>query len=524
MTASFNNEEAFKHAIDTWTTKEGLVLISYTRGCGDYTKGERCYFNVTDIEYNHNERKIIAKGDSKHPDQITNLGETEWGWWNANKDNSQASATGSGDAFAWGSTSSSTVAPAPTSTSSGTDKPMGQLECKAPTDNAHGLPTACLGNSFDQILDKNLGYTELSAESKQFLEGIVSGTNSTGSKNSTLSTRAERMRRRSLQQRGFFSKIGNFFKNAFKKVYNAIASAISIGGSIERDISFKVPDPESSNIWAKTLLGDLKQAQSPWGDAILLKSLGSSEVVEGVDLKYMNIYCVGCGASGRARVAGRARWSPLAGLQEGRLELQTDMQFVLKLGIDAEISLRHDFYTDLFNYGLPALSYGVITIGPYVSVGARVGLEAAARGKVLVGAEMGMQDSLVVLDIVNPSQNKNSGWEPYFKPVFEASGEVALSAELGLPVGLKCGLKISTWEAAVGIVDEPSIKGVAQVAGSIGLTESGKFTAGFSDNDGCAGILTQISWRNKLWVGLVGPNDAPLLDTQDRTLLRKCIG
>ncbi|KFG81007.1 hypothetical protein MANI_014337 [Metarhizium anisopliae] len=529
MTVSFNNKEAFKHALDTWTMANGLLLIAYIPGCGDYAKGERCYFNVTAIEYKHDQLVIVAKGDSMHPDQVTNLGETEWGWWNANKDKAHgsgpASASASGDAFAWGTSTASASPSSPTGASSGASKPLGQLECTAPADNTHGLPTACLGSNFDQLLDKQLGYTELSPEAKQFLDSLSSGSNVTGPANSTLSARAQRMRRRSLAQRGFWSGVWNFFKTAFTTVYNAVASVISIGGAIDRDFSFKAPDPESSNTWAKTLLGDLTQTQSPWGEAILLKSLGSPNAVgdDGV-LKYMNIYCVGCGASGHARVAGRARWSPLAGLQEGRLELQANMQFVLKLGIDAEFSLRQNLEYDLFNYGLPALSFGVVTIGPYVSVGARVGLEAAARGKVLVGAEMGMQDSLVVIDLVNPGDNKNSGWDPYFKPVFEASGEVALSAELGLPVGLKCGLKISSWEKAVGVVDEPSIKGTAKVSGSVNLTDAGSIVGAFGDSDGCNGILTQISWRNRLWAGLVEPGDAPLLDTQDRALFRKCIG
>jgi hypothetical protein len=333
------------------------------------------------------------------------------------------------------------------------------------------------------------------------------------------------MRRRSLVQRGFWSRLAQFFANAFKSIYDAVAGAISIDKEFKHDFSFRIPNKESSGSPASTLLGGLVQANSPWGDAILLKSLGSTSQRDGYGaLKYMNVYCVGCGASGRAKVAGRAKWSPSTGLEQGRLELQTDLHFVLKLGVEAEISLRHEFYTDLFNYGLPGLSYGVVTIGPYISVGARVELEAAARGKLLVGAEMGLQDSLIVMDMVDPRKNQKSGWEPYFKPVFEASGEVALSAQLGLPVGIKCGLKISTWEKAVGIVDEPSIKGVAQIAGSMGLTESGNFTAGFRDSDGCSGILTQISWRNRLWAGLVGPDDAPVLDTKDRTLMRKCIG
>ncbi|TWU73004.1 hypothetical protein ED733_004802 [Metarhizium rileyi] len=520
MTVSFNNQEAFKHALDTWnTTNDGLVLIAYTKGCGEYAKGERCYFNVTDIEYKKETMVIVAKGVSMHPDQITNSGETEWGYWNAKKDKSRASASGSGhDGFTWGSAAASASASSPSDASSGFSKPLGQLECVAPVDDIHGLPTACLGSNFDQMLDKDLGYAELSAESRRFLDGFLSlpGSNTTGSANSTLSARAQRMRRRSLARRSLWSSMGNFFTKASTAVYSAVESVMSIGGSFDRDMSFKVPDPASTNKWATTLLGDLTQTQSPWGDAILLTSLGSPDAVgDDDDVMYMNIYCVGCGASGYARVAGRARWSPLAGLKEGRLELQANMQFVLKLGIDADFSYRQDFVHDLFNYGLPALSFGVVTIGPYVSVGARVGVEAAARGKVLVGAEMGMQDSLVVMDLVNPSENKNSGWDPYFKPVFEASGQVSLSAELGLPVGIKCGLKISSWEKAVGVVDEPSIKGLAMASGSANLGAAGKLQGVWGNSDGCEGVLTQLSWRNKLWVGVVEADDAPLLDTKD---------
>ncbi|KAK1725643.1 uncharacterized protein BDZ83DRAFT_651071 [Colletotrichum acutatum] len=57
----------------------------------------------------------------------------------------------------------------------------------------------------------------------------------------------------------------------------------------------------------------------------------------------------------------------------------------------AQITYKEEFYNDLINVDLPGLSYGVVTIGPRINVESRVEVEAAAKGKLLVGAEMGHQ-------------------------------------------------------------------------------------------------------------------------------------
>ncbi|KAK2046237.1 hypothetical protein LZ31DRAFT_593416 [Colletotrichum somersetense] len=136
----------------------------------------------------------------------------------------------------------------------------------------------------------------------------------------------------------------------------------------------------------------------------------------------------------------RHKWRAfcLGGFIEGQVEVRTDIRFVLKTGVDAEIVYSRTFTSDLINVGLPGLSYGVVTIGPRISVGTRVGLQAAAKGRLLAGAEMGLQDA----------HSTEGGWEPYFKPVFEAQGELMLSATLGLPIGIKEWLKwrLPYWE------------------------------------------------------------------------------
>lgn len=527
---TFAHQEAFKLASDTWVADEGLVLIVFARGCGDYHSGERCYFKVSELDFKSGDLVINASGKPTHPDEIISSGETEWGWWSPPKphqSHTQSPSTAPGASFNLNptSTNSDGSGSGPTATITSSSYQSATIStgfatpyrCVAPPDDKYGLSTACLGQYFDQDLDSTLGYSVLNAESQNFLEEIAPH---------LINDRvSEEHHRRAIRQRSFRDWFNKHIVKPLKQAYQAVQKALSIGGSVNSEIYWQIPDPASGNSESNTLRDpDVKQATSPWGDAILLKSFGSQEPDKNRHLNgYMNVFCVGCGVSGNAKIAGRARWTPLGGFLEGQVELHTDIRFTLKIGIDAQLIYSQEFNSDLINVGLPGLSYGVVTIGPRITVGSRVELAAAAKGKLLAGAEMGLQNAMVLIDFVNSGNSKSSGWEPYFRPVFEAEGELMLSATLGLPVGIKCGLQISKWDKSVGLIDEPSIKGVAQVAASIGLTDKGTFSAGFTETNGCTGISTQISWRNKLWIDIFGAMTIPLLDTNDKVLSRGCI-
>lgn len=412
--------------------------------------------------------------------------------------------------------------------------------CVPPTDDKYGLPTACLGDLFDMDLDDDLGWEEMPQAYLDFITTVAPGINDAGEtpeEDPSLGDLYDRRRRsiiaeyegRRLSKRCSWwpcSAVKKHIVEPIKKVYTAVQQATSISGSINKDISWKLPNPASNDENAKKLRDpNAKQVTSPWGDSILLNAIGSQEKSEDKKLTgYLNIFCVGCGVSGSAKIAGRAAWTPVGmTVTKGELELNVDAQFVLKLGIDAQLKYQNDFTQTLLEVGLPGLSYGVITIGPAISVGTHVNLLAEAKGKLLAGAEMGLANAHVLIDFVNPGNSKRDGWDPYFKPVFEAEGEIMLSASLGLPIAVKCGLRIASWEKSLALIDEPSVKGTAQVAASIGLTESKSFAAGFKEANGCTGISTQISWRNKLWFDLFGTKQFPLLDTGDKLLAQNCI-
>ncbi|KAI8223272.1 hypothetical protein K4K54_006256 [Colletotrichum sp. SAR 10_86] len=312
--------------------------------------------------------------------------------------------------------------------------------------------------------------------------------------------------------------------NIAKKAYQTVQFATTLSGTINREFVWKLPDPLSGNADAKRVQDrEAKQMRSPWGDAVLLRRFSSSVRGNGGSAKeFMDVYCVGCGVTGNAKVAGSAKWTPGEGIVEGQVEIRTDVMFVLKVGIDAGVVLKQNFKAELFSLGLPGLSFGVVSIGPRITVGTSVTLEAAAKGRLLAGAEMGLEDARVVLDFVNDSKATDRGWEPYFKPVFEADGSLMVSSTLGLPIGIKCGIKVSTFSRDVGVISEPSIKGVAQVAASIG-NSAGVLEGGFTSRDGCPGIAGQITWQHKLYAEIPGRKPIPLLDTKDRPLARTCL-
>ncbi|KAG6065564.1 hypothetical protein E4U32_007173 [Claviceps aff. humidiphila group G2b] len=536
ITALFSTQEAFKHALDTWSAKDGLILIAHVPGCEGHSQGERCYFSVSDLQFNQKELSVIAQGSSKHPDEITTSGETEWGWWDAGDSNTTASGSGR-VAHSPGAFSAFASPPKPGSSADhdkhASDKPFGLLECVSEPDHQTGLPTACLGTSFDDILDDKLGYSSLSAQSRQYLDDIMSGTapriNSALSSAMLAPRASSRMRTSAIRSvLDVWNGVKNFYKKAAKAVHNPANDALMIGGEFERDYVFTVPDPESRKAGYKTLVGNLRQEKSPWGKAILLKKFQNRQGRGGRLVKNMNIYCVGCGVIGHARVAGRAQWSPLGGLSEGHIELTASLHMILKLGIHGSTTVERHFNLDLLTVGLPGLSYGGVTVGPYVTLGAHVALTAGASGKILAGAEMDWPRSRVIMDIIGSRNHGLKDWQrPTFKPIFEASGKLFVSAELGLPVGLKVGLKVSSWEAAVGVVDEPSIKATAGMALStlpkpVVPIGNNTLTVGFGK--GCVGIMTEISWRNRLWVGFVSRMNAPWFDTGYSSLIGKCIG
>ncbi|KAJ3497743.1 hypothetical protein NLG97_g1668 [Lecanicillium saksenae] len=495
----FKTSDSFERATSSWSTDKDLLLIATAKGCTGPSAEDRCYFRATTLAVDREAKTVTATGAPEHPENVMESAETEWGLWaphNSTFGNSTASA---GKSFNY------------------TANGAGQESSKPPHDS-HGLTTAPFGQFFDSSLDDAQGYHELHPDAQAFLDQIIAdgeavqpAPSSNGSCNSIGS--GQLRRRHILHARGFWKNLWHGVVDGIKSVYNTVADALTIQGDFNEPVSWDLPGA-SFPIPTET---------SPWSDnsIALFKHEKASE--SGEFQEHVNIYCVDCGVSGQAVFSGKAKITPLKGIFDGELAMRTNMKMVLKVGVDAQIKYSQNIQHDLFTFGLPGLTYGIVTVGPYISVAAKVGLEAAAKGKLLVGGEMGLTQASAVLYIFEPGRSTAAGWTPYFKPVLDAEGEIMLAASAALPISIKVGLKVASFETALGIVEEPAISAVAQVAGTASYDNANGFQGGLKDFGGCSGIATSLNWSNKLSLDILGITSKVLQDTGFQPIVKGCL-
>lgn len=315
-------------------------------------------------------------------------------------------------------------------------------------------------------------------------------------------------------------------KDLVKPIFDKVIEWTTIRGSFDQNLRFQIPDPSSKNADAKTPKDKgITETKSPWGKALRLKRYTNEPEYgeSGGKSGYFDVFCVGCGVKGNVGIAGRAKWN-LKGFSEGKVDLTAFLDIILQVGIDGKTTGKQTSKSTIFEQGLPGLSFGTVFIGPRISLGYRTTIKAAAKGRALLGAMMGIKKGLITLDFVSPGKSKSSGWAPKFDPVFKASGTVKVSAELGLPVSLQCGLKINRLlDKSVGITDNPSIKATVEASASIGQGPGGLTDDVFKDTKGCKGISTQVTWRNQLKYNIFDGKDKSIFDTGDRKVSQGCI-
>lgn len=187
-----------------------MIFITYTPGCGDFDKNERCYYEVNGVNFNGNSLSATANGTPRSIHDATNNISLQWGDYNNQSVNyaggaPSPSGTSSGSGSSTDSNSpSTTLSTAPTSTPT----------CAAPVDSKYGLPTACLGYHFDDDLDSGLGYFNLSHFD---FENLISDISLNYDQESDLDT--------SVLEKRIFKSLTEGAKNAAKN----IAQGVNIG-------------------------------------------------------------------------------------------------------------------------------------------------------------------------------------------------------------------------------------------------------------------------------------------------------
>ncbi|ORX94109.1 hypothetical protein BCR34DRAFT_620235 [Clohesyomyces aquaticus] len=325
---------------------------------------------------------------------------------------------------------------------------------------------------------------------------------------------------RNLDKRVIKKLIGFVKNKILAPAVTTLRTAVNVAGTITQGAVQLVT---AGTISAKA---EAKMVESPWGPAIVIAAYCTESKLkadQGVEREgYLNIFCLGCGAEGNVELAFTATWSVTQGITKGELEAWADLKAALKVGVDAQIKLNREWKKNLFQIGLPGLSFCVITIGPQVRVDSRVALEAEAEGRILAGAELNWNRAYAKIDLTDLSKSVKKNFDPQFRPTFEAEGSIFVGAELGLPIGLHFGISISTWKKTVGLINEPMIKGIAKAAAKVELV-GGRISAGFTPTEGCTGIHANLSWQNRLYGNVADVKEFDILDTGYKTIRSACI-
>jgi hypothetical protein len=568
LVIGFSDLIAFLRSMTSWQSLKEIVFVTFTEGCGDYADGERCYFLANKLYFDQDSLTIRAVGKPRDVRDISEHINVSWGSYkDASFDGASPVASGTATPVATGTNSFPTLTPGGNGTSTnGTNSTTVDFgkngPCSAPADTKYGLPTACTGPHFDETLDEKLGYKT----SKEFAwaewvdtvslvdpyeqpDVFTFSSNSSGlAKRGWVDDAKEKLRQakekalkfgkdQKTALKGKLEKAGNNIGAAAKSTVNGVMAVGTFAKNVitgqpniyENEFNKLILPPKKDNpeCLKNTKKCELqakgaKAVKSPWDeDGFLLASFGKapseSELIKGRKTKkkvkgqFLNIYCVKCGLHGSAKVIGNLLIKGTE-VHEGKIEVDMNLEVGLGIGIYAQYLHSEQFDFNLFNVPVSPFTIGVLTIGPYISIGTRATFKVNATGTVLARADLKFAKAKFSYDFKNKI-SKQIGFNPQFVPKFEADGELAVEATFGVPVALKVGLSTfkgcKRCEAAIGIEDYPHIK--AEARGGLEASWGGEnittlrdpnvnttFKGGIKTINNCTGIWAGLSIGNTL--------------------------
>ncbi|KAJ5772496.1 hypothetical protein N7520_003025 [Penicillium odoratum] len=221
----------------------------------------------------------------------------------------------------------------------------------------------------------------------------------------------------------------------------------------------------------------------------------------------VQIECESCGAKANFSFGGELGFSISKGIYKAQVSFINHEAFVFDaiygITIDAKAfkdassisGIKTTIEEELFAIPFYAIKIPkIITIGPQAVVNAAASVYVDAHGEFRAGARFTIAAGEVILDAMQPQNNKASGFTPDLKPIFEMKkGSIVATADLALPVGVEVALDIlgGTWKKSVGVYTAPSIY----------------FTAGLSSGEGHAcnnGVELRVGAKNRVYTSALG--------------------
>lgn len=313
---SFSYPAAYNAAKNQWGDLEKLYIMTYTPGCGNYAKGEHCFFSATKFSYDENTKTITCSGASKPVTELVDGYQVDFGHGN------QGGYYGAGNSTGNGTHPIGNGAIGNSNSTGGNDTYSANLTsvCNAPVDNKYHLPTACLGPYFDGDIDSVIGYengNQTSWASK--IPGSIHAIDS----DDLIETGNAPLEKRIIKEAiTFVSKkvvapavkkaqdIGNSAKSTFNNVvvpainnlltFNVGARTFEFSAPRDRKVDKNAPWPNAMLMY-KGIPNELSKGKK-------IGTVKGKEVKAGVALESaLNLHCVDCGVKGKIKYGGSVK-------------------------------------------------------------------------------------------------------------------------------------------------------------------------------------------------------------------------
>lgn len=489
---TFNNKQAFNVAQQSW--KVDMVFIA-TKDCD--VEGLGCWLKAESLGFDASTLSCTASVALTDARAIWGGLKFSWGRYRPGTSPRPITTTRPSQTS---STTLSATSSYPATTSQPPDvldAPFGESDnpnCTAPPDAVHNLPTACLGDFFDEDLDLTYGYQDVDdASFSAFLaeypgliydDPLPDTDEQEDDEEDALDIFTDLEKRgHSLQRR----QVRDYSAARPKKIYGTTFSL-----------------PQSRNL-----------VNSPWGPQFLISRFGKNGAGTGASGE-LALYCVDCGVKGSIDITGSWELDWLSRLVEAGVHVDANMELSIALGVDAQIKYTTTYKQPLFTVPISPFSVGtLISAGPYISLGADLEFTAAAEGQLLAGASLTWGKAYVDL-AVRPSWSANSGgFEPSKKEIFTVKGSIDVTTKLNLPVEIGVGFTVLGIKViSAGLVDSPGISANVKAA----VSSDG----GVQPIGDCAGIATSIDLTNQVFVKATGLSPITLLNPPAWNLKKGC--
>ncbi|GKZ32162.1 hypothetical protein AbraIFM66950_001342 [Aspergillus brasiliensis] len=432
MNICFESEDAERQASEEWNPSQSpLILATYHSGCGDYSSGARSYWNVSAITFQSGQRCARASVTEVPLEEAAKDFDLAFGHYQTTN-NGAVTRRSTGDTMI-----------ASSSTEDITDDPealsdfFGIQITEDYTEVPEAEPLQYNGSATierRQVLHRRwdpIGW--IKEKVTQVKEAVVEGYHKY----------VEPVVKKVVD---FGEKIGNLIQDALGYEWS-LAASVSQSWNIGGKGTQKVPTTSG-------LFGE--------GEGLVIAASG---VFPG------ELSCENCYAKGDVSVSGHIGWSISDGLKTGYLKAggSWDSQLALAMKLQGQKKIegykKQLLSKNLVNLEIP----GVISIGPEVSLSAVIDIYFQAQANVLIGGRFEVSSGEAYLDLVSTANNKLSGFNTKFTPIYKFDGaEATVTLDFGLPLGLEFGIDLlnGKWKRTAGLFDQPSFQVVGKAPSS----------------------------------------------------------